>query len=220
LTVDTSISNSVTLRGCAGKRISWGDGHHEEGAGASTTHTYGETGEYQVVIHDIGAIPDSFIQNQTNVTSATLPPSITHVGIFAFANCQNLEMEVNFPNLDTLGYNAFTGCGKITRVVSLGQITSISFNSATGSIGMFEGCASLVEVNLPATLVSIDRNAFRYCAALTTVTLYAATPPSLNNTNAFQSNAANRKFYVPSGCLSAYQSAAGWSLYAESMIEF
>ena len=73
----------------------------------------------------------------------------------------------------------------------------------------FRSCTSLTSVNLP-NVTSIGIEAFRYCSALTSVYL-PATPPTIRSTTSFGYINNACVFYIPTGSLSAYQSATNWS---------
>lgn len=86
-----------------------------------------------------------------------------------FLGCTSLE-EINFPGLVEFGaYGHFYGCTNLKRVISLGSITNLYGNS--WNHGNFTNCTSLVEVNLPPTLVTIGMGSFYGCTALKNVAL-------------------------------------------------
>lgn len=96
-------------------------------------------------------------------------------------------------------------------------ITSVEFDDTITSIGRsaFDSCSLLTEVTIPAHITRIDDYAFDGCTSLTSVTVLATTPPTLGR-NAFDSTN-NCPIYVPSGTLSAYESA--WSAYKDYLFE-
>ena len=79
----------------------------------------------------------------------------------------------------------------------------------------FLECAGLTSVTIPNSVTSIGDNAFHSCTSLTSVTVLATTPPTLGR-RAFDSTN-NCPIYVPSGTLSAYESA--WSAYKDYLFE-
>lgn len=95
-----------------------------------------------------------------------LSNDITTLPSYSFYKYSALSIEVNFPNLLSIGQGVYNGTA-ITKISSLGAITSISGGNNIEST--FYGCTSLVEVNLPDTLVYIGRNAFSGCTAMTTI---------------------------------------------------
>lgn len=83
-----------------------------------TTETVSETGtceipatiEHDGVTYDVTAIASDAFQNETSLTSVTIPASVTSIGESAFAGCTNLETifnEATEPvNLEALGSGA------------------------------------------------------------------------------------------------------------------
>ena len=96
-------------------------------------------------------------------------------------------------------------------------ITSVEFDDTITSIGIsaFDSCSLLTEVTIPAHITRIDDEAFYGCTSLTSVTVLATTPPTLGRW-AFD-NTNDCPIYVPSGTLSAYESA--WSAYKNYLFE-
>ena len=97
-------------------------------------------------------------------------------------------------------------------------ITSVEFDDTITSIGRsaFGSCTGLTSVTIPAHITRIDDYAFYGCTSLTSVTVLATTPPTLG-TRAFDSTNNCPPIYVPSGTLSAYESA--WSYYKDYLFE-
>lgn len=149
--------------------------------------------------------------------------TVTSVGTYAFYNCKALT-SVNLPNAEIIYSNAFYSCGKLTsvnipsakKIASnafgyCSKLTSVDFPNATNiSDGAFFMCGALTSVNIPSA-TRIDMNAFRDCEKLESVRL-PATPPNLATTSAFTNIGTTCVFYIPTGSLSAYQSATNWSV--------
>src|SRR6185503_8966969 len=83
----------------------------------------------------------SAFQNKANVTSVTIPNSVTAIEYFAFNSCTSLT-NVTIPN----------------SVISL-------------DVAAFWRCTSLASVTLPASVTSIGNGAFYSCTSLTSVTI-------------------------------------------------
>lgn len=96
-------------------------------------------------------------------------------------------------------------------------ITEVEFDNTITSIGerAFDGCSSLTSVTIPSWITSIGSWAFSDCSSLTSVTVLATTPPTLGSQVFYNTN--NCPIYVPSGTLSAYESA--WSAYKDYLFE-
>ena len=138
----------------------------------------------------------------------TLGP-VTQIGEYAFGDKTSL-VSITLPRQVAVIYDsAFYGCTSLSQI-DLKNITSI------GSYA-FEKCTSLTSVTIPDSVTLIGYGAFYNCSSLTSVYCYATTPPTLNGTDVFDNNAANRKIYVPAGSVEAYKSATYWSEYADAI---
>lgn len=121
------------------------------------------------------------------VETVTLPSSITEIGNFTFANCENLT-EVTIPNsVVTIGKWAFFNCQSLTEisipdsVTTVGKgvfkgcsgLTNIPLGNSITSIGpqIFEGCSGLTNVTIPNNITSIGYRAFADCSELMSVTI-------------------------------------------------
>ena len=90
----------------------------------------------------------------SNLTSVTIPNSVTVIGDRAFQNCSGLT-SIIIPNLVTsIGNYAFYGCSGLTgSLIIPNSVTSI------GSYA-FQNCNGLTSVTLPNSVSSIGSNAF------------------------------------------------------------
>lgn len=141
-------------------------------------------------------------------------PDCTTLNTYAFAGCDNLKGDIVLPKLTVLGGLAFNQCG-IERIMDLGSITVISRLTGSGygvKIGTFSGCTSLREVHLPSTLAELKGSTFYGCTSLTDVYVEAATPPDLENVNAF-AQCPLEHIYVPAESVAAYKVATNWSSF-------
>ncbi len=73
----------------------------------------------------------------------------------------------------------------------------------------FSGNQVLTTVALPAGIETIDYYAFNNCTSLSSLSIYAATPPTIGN-RAFQGVPDGLIVYVPADAISLYQEAEGW----------
>ena len=119
-------------------------------------------------------------------------------------NTRNLvSIEIGGTCVTSIGEYAFDSCRSLTSCTIGNSVTSIGMNA-------FTNCSSLTSIDIPDSVTSIGYYAFLSCYSLTSITVNAVTPPSLGNM-AFDSTN-NCPIYVPSGSVSAYQSA--WSGYS------
>lgn len=142
-------------------------------------------------------------------TSIIIPNTVTSIANACFSNCHNLQTVAFESNssLTTLVGNCFKGCNNLSSITIPEGVTTIGD-------GTFGDCSSLTTIDLPSTVQTIGNIAFGYCP-LTSLTVRATTPPTLSGTPFFHIGS-NCTIYVPSGSVSAYQTA--WTSQA-SMIQ-
>lgn len=96
--------------------------------------------------------------------------------------------------------NDFSNCTllDISRVTGITEIPSYAFDNT-----------NLESVCLPASIEKIGYNAFAYDSRLSSVTIYAMTPPSVDE-KAFRDTGEGLVVYVPASSLPLYQEANVW----------
>ena len=147
-------------------------------------------------------IGSSAFINCTALTLVTLPEGLTNISNRSFEGCAALA-QINLPNsLTSIANRAFYGCTSLTEVTLPDGLTQIEFNT-------FYGCSALEKVTLPEGITYIGNKAFYNCSALTELTVWAITPPTLEN-DAFTGVGSSLVVYVPAEGLSAYQAADIW----------
>ena len=88
---------------------------------------------------DVTTIGEHAFNHCDNLTSVTIPNSVTTIGGEAFADCGLTR--VTIPNsVTTIGYGAFTGCSNLTSVTFPNSVTAIGTD-------VFGSCSSLKEFN-------------------------------------------------------------------------
>ncbi len=106
---------------------------------------------------------------QTNITSVTLPSTLSYIGYSVFNGCTSLE-SVTIPAGVTLAEresgnaNTFAGCTSLTTLVIEEGVTSLPKSC-------FAGCTALKSVTIPASMKSLARRAFYDCLSLESVIL-------------------------------------------------
>ena len=89
---------------------------------------------------------------------------VKSIGSYACYNCTNMT-SVTIPNsVTSIGYDAFYGCSGLTSVTIPNSVTSIGRSA-------FSGCSGLTSVTIPNSVTSIGDYAFADCSDLTSVTV-------------------------------------------------
>ncbi len=104
--------------------------------------------------------------NNDNITSITIPSSVTSIGDYAFSNCTGLTT-VTFEEgskLSSIRSGAFENCKSLTSITIPSSVTSI------GSWA-FEDCSSLTSITIPEGVTGIGSYAFNNCTGLTSITI-------------------------------------------------
>ena len=126
--------------------------------------------------------------------------SVTSIGSWAFAFCDDLT-SVTIPNsVTSIGDEAFYGCDRLTSVTIPNSVTDIRFEA-------FRNCG-LTSVTIPSSVRSIGYGAFFGCN-LTTITSEIENPFEIEEV--FSSDA---QLIVPKGTKAAYQATEGWNQFA------
>jgi len=109
-----------------------------------------------------------------NITSVTIPNSVTNIGDLAFANCNSLT-SITIPNSVTnIGNHAFCECYNLASITIPGSVTNIGDCA-------FQRCESLTSITIPNSVVSIGGLAFQHCESLTSITI----PNSVTNMGSY-----------------------------------
>lgn len=138
----------------------------------------GLTGSLSLSGLNLTFIGNSAFNGCNQLTTLTLPNSLTFLGAAAFNDCSGLTgmLQLSGLTLTVLNNTAFRNCSSLTNLVL--PTTLISINQQT-----FQNCVGLTGLNLSnlTNLTSIGPNAFENCNSVTSLTL----PTSLITLNNF-----------------------------------
>ena len=154
------------------------------------------------ISNSVTSIGDYAFKDCSGLTSINIPSGVTNIGSQAFYNCVGITSLVIPDSLTTIGSFSFTHCGLTSLTIGTG-LTSIA-NGAFAD-------TDLQNVLIQSNVSSIGWGAFEDCTALTSVTVEATTPPSLD-AQAFDNSTC--PIYVPAASVETYKATSGWSEYA------
>ena len=183
----------------------------------------------------VTSIANDAFYNCYSLASITIPNSVTSIGQYAFASCYSLS-SITIPNsVTSIEQSTFSGCFSLVSITIPDGITSIasmvfyncySLSSITIPNGVtsiraqvFNNCYSLSSITIPNGVTSIESRAFYNCYSVAFYDFTACTAvPTLSNTNAFSSIAADCQIRVPASLVDAWKAATNWSTYADHIV--
>ena len=120
-------------------------------------------------------IPAYFVRGCSDLTSVTIPESVTSIGNDAFSYCSGLASinvasgNTYYSSIDGVLYNYVQD----TLMQCPGAKTSVTIPNSVTSIGnsAFAYCSGLTSVTIPNSVTSLGDGAFRRCSSLTSVTI-------------------------------------------------
>ncbi len=146
----------------------------------------------------------------SSITSFDIPNSVVEIGSMAF-NGTGIESITIPESVTSLGSQVFYGCSNLISVTLPSRITSLGY-------GLFQYCRVLQTITIPNSVTFIDKYAFLDCIGLSSINLSSIVPPVLD-LQAFENVNKSIPVYIPSGSLSTYQNAEGWSEFT-NFIEY
>ena len=118
-------------------------------------------------LSDVGVIGASAFEGCANLLRVTVPRTVTSIGDRAFAGCTSLSGFVFEENsaTESIGEYLFDGCVMLKSTVFPESVKNRTF------IGVFNGCVSLIEANIPSSVTEIGEYAFYDNRVLGSITL-------------------------------------------------
>jgi hypothetical protein len=147
-----------------------------------------EDGDNEVIIgiYVFAALETTYQIYSNELTSITIPKSVTSIGNYAFNHCENLTTVTIYQGVVTIGDYAFqsTGLKTLTIPNSVTKIGSGAFTFCQNltSVNIIDGGtvsiqssafanSGLTSITIPKSVTSISSGAFYGCARLTSVTI-------------------------------------------------
>ena len=151
----------------------------------------------------------------TALTSIVIPASVTSIGyrgsstryISIFTHCNALE-SITVAEGNTV-YDSRDNCNAIIETATNTLISGCKNTIIPSTVNIlgeavFMGITSLNSITIPASVTSIDRNAFYDCNNMAEMTLLATTPPTLGNNSVFYNVPTGIPVYVPACSVADY----------------
>ena len=115
------------------------------------------------------SIGSSAFASLSNLTSVTIPNSVTNIGEMAFYACSDLTSVTIGTIVTSIGPEAFEADTDLTNVTFPNSLTSIGYLA-------FAWCDSLTSVTIPASVTDIGYGPFPACGSLAAITVNSNNP--------------------------------------------
>ena len=154
---------------------------------------------------NVERIPNNMFRGTAFTGGLIIPNSVTSIGNSAFSGCSGFTGSLTIPNsVTSIGNSAFSGCSGFTGSLTIpNSVTTIGNNA-------FANCSGVMEsLTIGNSVTMIGDHAFYGCSGLTSIAVFAETPPTLQS-GSFDVPI-TIPVHVPCNCAEAYQGASGWS---------
>ena len=151
-------------------KIELWDFYEFDGGAIAPSNTYKSLISGDVVIpgevngQTVKKIHFSAFSNCENISSITIPDSVTNIEREAFKGCTGLTSITIPDSVTNIEREAFEGCTGLTSITIPDSVTNIEGEA-------FKGCTSLTSIVIPSSVTSIGRFAFNGCTNLTSLTV-------------------------------------------------
>ena len=154
-------------------------------ANPNRNHWDKQTGE--VIVDDFN--PGNLSSAISSVISGSSSNDVQMIIVSGRINSNDFGIANNYPNCFSLD---------LSRIAGVTEVPSYAFDYT-----------NLETVYLPATIEKIGARAFAECSKLSSLTIYAMTPPILES-NVFQGVSEGLVVYVPAAAIAQYQDIEAW----------
>ncbi len=173
--------------------------------------------------------------DDTEITSITLPNSLTSLSYSCFFSCSNLK-SVDIPSsISTIEEDCFAYCKNLdsinlpNSIRTLGEycfresgLKSVKLSNSLTTLprSCFYNCTSLTSIDIPSNITLLETKVFYYCYNLTTVICRWDDISKVTTESSLFSSKTYSKatLYVPKGTKSSYEETSPWSNFS-SIVE-
>jgi len=115
----------------------------------------------------VTGLADLAFQGCANLTSITIPASVTNLGIGVFYDCESLTNVAIPAGVTRIGSQEFSACFSLPALIIPDSVTSIGDAA-------FNNCASLTGMVIPSGVMNIGNNVFIFCTSMTNISVAAS----------------------------------------------
>ena len=141
---------------------------------------------YDGQTYKVASIGAGAFMECTNISSVTIPNSVTSIENATFEGCTRL-ISITIPNsVTSIGAGAFEDCKNLPSITIPNSVTSIGEHA-------FYGCTGLTSITIPSSVTSIKASVFYGCTNLTSIKVGSGNTKydSRDNCNAIIETATN-----------------------------